>query len=84
MAANLALLDLVEGKTDSAIAQLERIGPKVPEALVTLGIAYEKKGEPQKALDAWKRARKAGAKLGPLNDWIDAKERVYGSGGDAP
>jgi tetratricopeptide (TPR) repeat protein len=82
VAANLALLDLIEGKTDSAIVQLERIGPKVPEALVTLGIAYDKKGEPQKALDAWKRARKAGARFGPLNDWIDAKERVYGSGGE--
>jgi tetratricopeptide (TPR) repeat protein len=79
VAHNLAVLDLVEGKVDSAIAQLDRLSARVPEALVNLGIAYEKKGEPQKALDAWRRARKAGVRFAPLADWIASKELIYGA-----
>jgi tetratricopeptide (TPR) repeat protein len=76
VAHDLAVVDLLEGKVDAAIAQLER--SRLPDALVNLGIAYEKKGEPQKALDAWRRARKAGVKWKDLDDWIQVKERVYG------
>ncbi|MEO7092953.1 MAG: tetratricopeptide repeat protein [Polyangiales bacterium] len=78
VAHNLAVLDLVDGNVDSAIAQLDRVAGKVPEALVNLGIAYERKGDPVKALDAWRRARKAGVRFAPLADWIEAKERIYG------
>ena len=78
VAHDLAVLDLVEGKLDAAIAQLERVAPRVPEALVNIGIAYERKREPQKALDAWRRARKAGVRFAPLAEWIEAKERIYG------
>ncbi|MBA3455950.1 MAG: tetratricopeptide repeat protein [Deltaproteobacteria bacterium] len=78
LAHNLAVIDLAEGKLDTAIAGLERIAPKLPEALINLGIAYERKGDPTKALDAWRRARKAGARFGPLTDWIESKERIYG------
>jgi tetratricopeptide (TPR) repeat protein len=78
VAHNLAVLDLADGKVDAAIAQLERLGPKVPEALVNLGIAYERKGDHVRALDAWRRAKKAGVRFAPLNDWIDSKERIYG------
>jgi tetratricopeptide (TPR) repeat protein len=81
VAHNLAVMDLVEGKVDAAIAQLERIAPRVPEALVNLGIAFERKGDPVKALDAWRRARKAGVRFAPLADWIEAKERIYGESG---
>jgi len=79
VAHNLAVLDLADGKTDAAIAQLERLAPKLPEALVNLGIAYERKGDHVKALDAWRRARKAGARFSPLPEWIEAKERIYGA-----
>lgn len=79
VAHNLAVLDLAEGKVDSAIAQLDRLTARVPEAFVNLGIAYEKKGEPQKALDAWRRARKAGVRFAPLADWIASKELIYGA-----
>ena len=78
VAHNLAVLDLADGKVDSAIAQLERLGPKIPEALVNLGIAYERKGDHPKALDAWRRAKKAGVRFTPVNDWIESKERIYG------
>jgi tetratricopeptide (TPR) repeat protein len=54
----------------------------VPEAWINLGIAYEKKGDHGKALDAWRKARKLNVRFAPLNDWIEAKERVYG--GEAP
>lgn len=78
VAYDLALLDLTDGKVDAALAQLERLAPKLPEALVPLGIAYERKGDPQKALEEWRRARKAGSRFPLLADWIGAKERIYG------
>lgn len=78
VAANLAALDLADGKVDAAIAQLEHLSARVPEALVNLGIAYERKGDHQKALDAWRRAKKAGVRFPQLQDWIDSKERIYG------
>ena len=78
VAHNLAVLDLADGKLDAAIQQLERLAPKVPEAWVNLGIAYERKGDHAKALDAWHRARKLNVRFGPLPEWIDAKERIYG------
>ena len=60
----------------------------MPEAWINLGIAYEKKGDHQKALDAWRHAKKIGVRFAPLQDWIDAKERIYGNaltpGGEAP
>ncbi|HEY5945412.1 MAG TPA: tetratricopeptide repeat protein [Kofleriaceae bacterium] len=77
VAHNVAVLDLADGKYDIAIAQLEKLGGKVPEALVNLGIAYERKGDHPKALDAWRRARKAGVRFAPLAEWIESKERVY-------
>jgi tetratricopeptide (TPR) repeat protein len=84
VAHDLALLDLADGKVDAAIDQLEpldrldRLASRLPDALVTLGIAYERKGLLQKALDAWRRARKAGSRFALLPDWIGAKERIYG------
>jgi len=78
VAYDLALLDLTDGKIDAAIAQLERLVPKLPEALVPLGIAYERQGDLEKALEQWRRARKAGSRFAPLADWIAAKERIYG------
>jgi tetratricopeptide (TPR) repeat protein len=78
VAANLAALDLADGKVDAAIGELERLSQRVPEALVNLGIAYERKGDQAKALDAWRRAKKAGVRFAQLQDWIDAKERIYG------
>jgi hypothetical protein len=79
VAHGLAVLELLEGRLDSAIVALDKIAPKVPEALIHLGIAYEKKGEPVKALEAWRRARKAGARFAPLAEWIESKERIYGA-----
>ncbi len=73
VAHNLAVLDLAEGHVDAAIAQLERLANKLPEALVNLGIAYERKGDQAKALDAWRRARKAGVRFAPLADWIECQ-----------
>ena len=78
VAHNLAVLDLADGNVDAAIQQLERLTPKVPEAWVNLGIAYERKGDHVRALDAWHHARKLNVRFGPLPEWIEAKERIYG------
>ena len=78
VAQNLAVLDLADGRLDAAIKELERLAPRVPEALVNLGIAYERRGDHVKALDAWRRAKKAGVRFSPVSDWIESKERIYG------
>lgn len=75
---DLALVDIADNRVDAAIAQLQRLTARLPDAWIALGIAYERKGEPQKALDAWRAARKAGARFAPLAGWIDAKERFFG------
>ena len=53
----------------------------MPEALVNLGIAYEKKGEHAEGARrvAPRRARLA-REFAPLDEWIEAKERIYGEG----
>ncbi|HTL32328.1 MAG TPA: tetratricopeptide repeat protein [Kofleriaceae bacterium] len=76
---DLAVIDLASGQTDSAMNVLAGLVGDVPEARVNLGIAYEKKGEPQKALQTWKAAAQAGSRFGPLKDWIEAKERFWGA-----
>jgi tetratricopeptide (TPR) repeat protein len=78
IAYDLALLELADGRIEPAIVEFERLASKLPEALVALGLAYERQGDPQKALEAWRRASKAGARFAPLADWIRAKERIYG------
>ncbi|HEY3801247.1 MAG TPA: tetratricopeptide repeat protein [Kofleriaceae bacterium] len=78
LAHNLAVIDLADGHVDAAIGELERLTGKVPEAWVNLGIAYERKGDQQRAIDAWQHAKKAGVRFAPLPEWIDAKERIYG------
>ncbi|MEJ7599789.1 MAG: hypothetical protein WKG01_17925 [Kofleriaceae bacterium] len=79
VAHGLAVLDLLEGRTDVAIVALDKVSAKIPEAYVNLGIAFEKKGDPLRALDAWRKARKAGVRFAPLADWIESKERIYGA-----
>ncbi len=78
LAHNLAVIELANGKVDTAIPELERIADEVPEALVNLGIAYDRKHDPLRALEYWKKAVSAGVKHGPLNDWIETKERFWG------
>jgi tetratricopeptide (TPR) repeat protein len=78
IAHDVAVLDLAEGHIDSVIVQLDKVVPRVPEALVNLGIAYERKGDQSKALDAWRRARKLGVRFPQLAEWIETKERIYG------
>lgn len=78
IALDLALVDIADGKLDPAIAQLSRLTARLPDAWIALGIAFERKAEPQKALEAWRAARKAGARFAPLAGWIEAKERFFG------
>lgn len=79
VAHNLAVLDIATGNVDAAISTLVGLVGDVPEARINLGIAYEKKGEPTKALAQWKAALAAGARYSPLKDWVDSKERLWGS-----
>jgi tetratricopeptide (TPR) repeat protein len=79
VAHNAAVLLLAGGSLDKAIAELERLKGDVAEAHVNLGIAYERKGEPLRALEHWRRAVAAGVRHGPLREWIETKQRFWGT-----
>jgi tetratricopeptide (TPR) repeat protein len=80
-----ALLDLEAGKLDAAIAALERIVDDVPEARISLGVAWERKGDAARALAELEKARAEGkVRFKPLDDWIAAKRRVLGTQGSQP
>ncbi|HUS31863.1 MAG TPA: tetratricopeptide repeat protein [Kofleriaceae bacterium] len=76
---DLAVIDLVGGQTDNAMNVLANLVGEVPEARINIGVAYERKGEPLKALQSWKAAAAAGSRFAPLKDWIEAKERFWGA-----
>ena len=78
LAHDLAALDVSDGKGAAAVPVLQGLTGEVPEAWITLGLAYEQDGKPLDALDAYRRADKAGVKFAPLAEWIAAKERVFG------
>jgi hypothetical protein len=82
LAYDLAALDLADGKLDAARAGFAKVAGRVPEALIGAGIVADREGDSAKALDLWRQAKKAGARLGVLDDWIAAKERIFGGGGD--
>jgi tetratricopeptide (TPR) repeat protein len=74
---NLAVLDLASGKTAQAKQQLEQLGARPPEALVNLGLIYEKQGDIQRALQLWQQSGRGGK----VREWIDATRRFLGVGG---
>ena len=49
LAHDLAVVDVADGRLDTAIAALERLAPKVPEALINLGVAHDKQGRRRQA-----------------------------------
>lgn len=75
---NQAVLLLASGKIDAAIRRLKSIAAWVPMAHVNLGIAYGRKGDAKKALEHFRRARRAGVRFAPLARWITTKQRVWG------
>jgi len=74
---NLAIVDLNEGRGVGE-KTLERLGPNPPEALVNLGILQDRRGQPRKALDLYRRAFERGARTPKLREWIDTKDRLLG------
>jgi Flp pilus assembly protein TadD len=60
------------------LATLEGMNGNPPEALVNLGILYDRANRPKDAYDAWVRAKARGVQSRDLQKWIDAKKRIYG------
>jgi tetratricopeptide (TPR) repeat protein len=80
---NLAVLEVESGNVDAAIAVFEAVSAVVPEALVNLGVAYERKDQPTLALSYYRRALAAGVRFEPLEQWIERKRRLWAErGGD--
>ena len=78
VAHNLAVIDLADGKLEAATAALEKLAPGMPEAMVNLGVAADRRGDGEAALASWRQALRAGVRFAPLDEWIAAKERIYG------
>lgn len=74
---NLAIVDLNEGRGVGE-KTLERLGQNPPEALVNLGILQDRRGQPRKALELYRRAFERGARTPKLREWIDTKDRLLG------
>ncbi|HEY3352544.1 MAG TPA: tetratricopeptide repeat protein [Polyangia bacterium] len=75
---NLAVIDLVEGRGAQAARTFESLGGRPAEALMNLGIHYDRQGEPQKALEMYRKAADRGVRAARLKGWIDVKERLFG------
>lgn len=84
---NQAALDVARARNlPAATAALEELSARVPEALVNLGVASDRRGEPRQALEFYERARERRVRFAPLAEWIAAKRRVFAiaAPGDQP
>jgi hypothetical protein len=61
-----------------AQAVFARLGDDPPEALYNLGIIEDQAGNSKRAYDLWTQARAKGVKTSKLDEWIDAKKRIFG------
>jgi tetratricopeptide (TPR) repeat protein len=76
---NQAVLSIGKGKPSGALVKsFERMGESPPEALANLGILYDRQGKTKDAYDTWVKARAKGVRSSDLNEWIDAKKRIFG------
>jgi len=64
--------------TKDKLAKLEAMNGTPAEALVNLGLLYDRLGKPREAYDTWLRAKARGVISRDLQRWIDAKKRIYG------
>jgi tetratricopeptide (TPR) repeat protein len=79
---NLAVVEMLEGKSGAAEKTFEELGQRPPEALVNLGILADRQGDSKRALELYKKGNDRGARAPKLREWIDVKERLLaGSGG---
>jgi tetratricopeptide (TPR) repeat protein len=77
LAHNLAVADVLEGRSGGERV-FERLGSRPPEALVNLGILYDRRGEIRRALELYRKALERGARTSRLREWIDTKDRLLG------
>ena len=80
LAHNLAIIDINEGRPVGE-KTLEKLAPHPPESLVNLGILQDRRGQPRKALELYRRALERGARTPKLREWIDTKDRLLGASG---
>jgi tetratricopeptide (TPR) repeat protein len=78
LAHNLAIVDINEGRSTGE-KTLEKLAPHPPESLVNLGILQDRRGQPRKALELYRKALERGARTPKLREWIDTKDRLLGA-----
>ena len=74
---NIAVIELKRRKGNPR-ATFEKLGSTPPEALVNLGILYDRAGESRRAFEAWQQAKLRNARARELDQWIASKRRIYG------
>ncbi len=78
---NQAVVDLAMGRVKSAEKALTGLGGAPAEALLNLGIARDRVGDGEGALQLYRRAWKRGVHTPRLKEWIETKERFFGEAG---
>ncbi len=74
---NAAVLAMSGKHGGNAQATFARLGDDPPEALYNLGILEDQAGNSKRAYDLWLQARAKGVKTSKLDEWIEAKKRIF-------
>lgn len=74
---NEAVLSLGKGKLSKATETFELLSPRLPEALVNLGLIRDRQGDSRGALGYYRRALDHGARSPKLKEWIDVNQRIF-------
>ncbi len=74
---NHAVLAMSGKRGGSAESTFQRLGDDPPEALYNAGIIEDQQGNSRRAYDLWVQARSKGVKTSKLDEWIDAKKRIF-------
>jgi tetratricopeptide (TPR) repeat protein len=74
---NNAVIAMIAAKGAGAEGTFARLGDDPPEALLNLGIIKDQNGDAKKAFDLWVAAKAKGVRSAKLDDWIDAKKRIF-------
>lgn len=75
---NEAVVRMGSGYNKGVASTFDSMGTSPPEALANLGVMLDRQGNPRGAYDAWVKARSKGVRSRSLNDWINAKKRIFG------
>jgi len=75
---NLAVTEMMNGRTAQAEKAFEGMAGRPPESLLNQGILRDRAGDGKAALQLYERAWDKGVHTQKVRDWIDVKKRLWG------